>query len=189
VAPSAVPVTYFDLFPQTFPSGPPPKGPFHVDFRTLRKEFLQLQAQAHPDRHAGDRKPAAEALSSRINEAYKTLQSPLLRAQYLLSLKGDTTHEDDAAKLGDAEEDQELLMEVMQLREEIEEAEDEEEILRLREQNQDRMDESCRVLEKAFEGDDLATARREAVRLRYWVNVHDTIHAWEKGEGVPSLQH
>jgi molecular chaperone HscB len=169
--------------------GPPPKGPFHVDLRTLRKEFLQLQAQAHPDRHAGDRKPAAEALSSRINEAYKTLQSPLLRAQYLLGLRGDTTHEDDAAKLGDAEEDQELLMEVMQLREEIEEAESEKDILQLREENQERMDDSYKVLERAFEGNDLSVAKKEAVRLRYWVNVHDTIHAWEEGEGVPSLQH
>jgi molecular chaperone HscB len=80
-------------------------------------------------------------------------------------------------------------MEVMQLREEIEEAEDEKEITRLRAENQTRMDESCSVLEKAFEADDLAAAKKEAVRLRYWVNVHDTIHAWEKGEGVPALQH
>ncbi|KAF2436570.1 Co-chaperone Hsc20, partial [Tothia fuscella] len=176
--------THYDFFPETLPSGPPPNGPFSLDLRQLRREFLQLQAQAHPDRHAGSAKPAAEALSSRINEAYKTLQSPLLRAQYLLSLRGDTNHEDDAAKLGDEDEDQELLLEVLDLREQIEEAESEEEIAALRTQNGVRMDESIKVLEEAFSKDDLDTARKEAVRLRYWVNVEDTLHAWEKGEAV-----
>jgi molecular chaperone HscB len=181
--------SHYDFFPNTLPSGPPPDGPFSLNLRQLRNEFLQLQAKAHPDRHAGSSKAAADALSSRINEAYKTLQSPLLRAQYLLSLRGDTTHEDDSAKLGEEDEDQELLMEVLELREQIEAAESEAEIANLRGENGVRMDESVKVLEEAFAKDDLATARKEAVRLRYWVNVEDTLHAWEKGEGVPSLQH
>jgi len=185
----APPQTHYDFFPQTLPSGPPPAGPFHVDVRQLRREFLQLQAQAHPDRHAGAAKPAAQALSARINEAYKTLQSPLLRAQYLLSLRGETQHEDDAAKLGDADDDQELLLEVLELRELIEEAESEGQIRRLRGENGARMDESVGVLERAFRRDDLRAARGEAVRLRYWVNVEDTLHAWEEGKPAPNLQH
>src|SRR6266498_938137 len=86
---SLAPQTHFDFFPQTLPSGPPPATPFQIDLPTLRREFLQLQAKTHPDKFpTGPPKAKAEALSARINEAYKTLTSPLLRAQYLLSLHG-----------------------------------------------------------------------------------------------------
>lgn len=183
------PQTHYDFFPTTFPNGPPPAGAFSIDLRELRNEFLKLQASAHPDRHAGDRKPAAEALSSRINEAYKTLQSPLLRAQYLLSLRGDESTTNDAAKLGDDSEDQDLLMEVLELREQIEEAGSEDDILEMKQENELRMAESIKVLADAFESDHLVDAAKEAIRLRYWVNVQDTLHAWEEGKPAPNLQH
>jgi molecular chaperone HscB len=82
-----IPQTHYEFFPKTLPRGPPPSGPFHIDTRELRKEFLQLQAVAHPDRHPAHLKSRAEGTSARINEAYKTLQNPLLRTQYLLSLR------------------------------------------------------------------------------------------------------
>lgn len=174
--------THYHFFPETLPSGPPPQGPFSPDLRQLRREFLQLQTYAHPDRHPEDRKAYAQALSARINEAYKTLSSPLLRAQYLLSLRGDHSHSDDAAQLGEGKEDQELLLEVLELRERIEEAETEAEVEEMRAENEERLAESVKVLEEAFATDDIETARREAVRLRYWVNVGDTLREWERGK-------
>jgi molecular chaperone HscB len=188
-SPPKAPQTHYDFFPNTFPAGPPPKGDFSLSLRELRNEFLRLQAQAHPDLHPAERKKQAEALSSRINEAYKTLQSPLLRAQYLLSLRGETAHEDDAAKLGDASEDQELLMEVLELREAIEEAQVQEDVDAIKRENEERVRESVKVLEGAFKEDDIDTARKEAVKLRYWINVEETLHAWEEGKPAPSLQH
>jgi molecular chaperone HscB len=150
---------------------------------------LKLQASAHPDRHPPERKAAAEALSARINEAYKTLQSPLLRAQYLLSLRGDDSSTDDAAKLGGAADDQQLLMEVLELREQIEEAETEDQIKEIKKENDVRIEESVKVLEEAFQHDKLAEAGKEAVRLRYWINVDETLHAWEEGKPAPLLNH
>jgi molecular chaperone HscB len=150
---------------------------------------LKLQATAHPDRHPQERKAAAEALSARINEAYKTLQSPLLRAQYLLSLRGDESSTNDAAKLGDASDDQELLIEVLELREQIEDAETEAQIQEIREENNVRIAESVKVLEDAFKNDNLAEAGKEAVKLRYWINVDETCHAWEEGRPAPNLNH
>jgi molecular chaperone HscB len=164
--------------------GPPPQGPFTPDLTKLRKEFLQLQARAHPDRHPEDRKAHAQALSSRINEAYKTLTSPLLRAQYLLSLRGDDSPNDEAAQLGDAQGDQELLMEVLDLRERIEELETEGEVQEMRVENDEKIQGTVEELERAFAEDDLARAKREAVRLRYWVNVGDVLREWEKGKPV-----
>src|SRR6201999_389935 len=79
--------SYYTLFPSTLPDGPPPHGAFTIDLRQLRREFLQLQAQAHPDLAPEAERPAAQARSARINEAYRTLQQPLQRAQYLLAQK------------------------------------------------------------------------------------------------------
>lgn len=166
------------------PSGPPPNGPFAIDLSALKKEFLQLQARAHPDLHPQADKKRAEALSSRINEAYKTLQNPLLRAQYLLSLRGIEVAEDETAKV----EDPELLMEVLDARESIEEAESEEDLVEMRERNEERIAESTEIIDQAFKRDDLEAAKSEAVKLRYWVNIKESIENWEKGVPVV-LQH
>ena len=49
--------------------------------------------------------------------------------------------------------------------------------------------ESVKVLEDAFKNDQMEEAAKEAVKLRYWVNVDDTLHAWEEGKPAPLLQH
>jgi molecular chaperone HscB len=175
-----IPKTHYEFFPKTLSSGPPPKGAFHIDARELRREFLQLQAVAHPDRHPSSLKTRAEATSARINEAYKTLQNPLLRAQYLLSLRGIDVAEDETAKV----EDPELLMEVLDTREEIENAKEEEELGELKQINDERIDASEKVLDKAFREDDMDTAKAESVKLRYWVNIKESLDGWEKGKPV-----
>jgi molecular chaperone HscB len=148
--------------------------------RELRKEFLQLQAIAHPDRHPTHLKNRAEATSARINEAYKTLQKPLLRTQYLLSLRGIDVAEDETAKV----EDPVLLMEVLDTREEIENAREEEELEELKRINDERIEESEAILDRAFREDDMEAAKGEAVRLRYWVNIKESLDGWEKGKPV-----
>jgi molecular chaperone HscB len=97
----------------------------------------------------------------------------------------DVTAESD--KLG--EEDQELLLEVLEMRENIEEVEEESDLEPLREENTESIESSRRVLEQAFEKDDLDTARKEAVRLRYWFNIKESLDAWEKGKPVANLVH
>jgi len=151
-----------------------------IDTKQLRKEFLQLQAVAHPDRHPQELKSRAEATSARINESYKTLQDPLLRAQYLLSLRGIDVAEDETAKVDDPE----LLMEVLDTREEIEGAQEEDELEELRALNEERIEASEKVLDRAFKEDDIVAAKEEAVRLRYWVNIRESLDSWEKGRSV-----
>ncbi|KAI9819471.1 MAG: hypothetical protein M1827_006919 [Pycnora praestabilis] len=177
---SLLPQTHYELFPQTLSSGPPPHGPFDIDVRQLRKEFLQLQARAHPDRHQGPAKHRAEGASALINEAYKVLQNPLLRAQYLLSLRGIDVAEDETATV----EDPELLMEVLEMREQIEAAEAEEDLVEMRRLNDGRIEGSVGVLEDSFRRDDVGRAKEEAVRLRYWINIKESLDAWEKGKPV-----
>ena len=162
--------TLYDLFPQTFPQGPPPASDFQPDLKQLRSEFLALQSKSHPDVATPGNKRHAEALSMRINEAYNTLANPLKRAQYLLSLQGIDV-EDDSAKLSDSE----LLMEVMEVRERVDEVENDEALGKEAAENDVRIKQAVRALGDAFAAGEYKTAATEAVRLRYWMNIHESI--------------
>src|ERR1700750_3274225 len=84
---------YFSLF--GLPAG------YDVDPPALDAVYRALQANVHPDRHASateaQRRLALQS-SARVNEAYRTLKSPVDRAQYLLKLQGvDALSETDTA--------------------------------------------------------------------------------------------
>ena len=64
---------------------------FAVDAAALDRAYLDIQARVHPDRyaHAGDaERRASMQWTTRVNEAYRTLKSPVQRAKYLLELQG-----------------------------------------------------------------------------------------------------
>lgn len=92
---------------------------------------------------------------------------------------------DETAKV----EDEGLLMDVLEAREEIEDVEDEEELEELKERNRVRMDGCVDTLGALMEEGRWEEARDEAVRLRYWVGIKDSIDGWEKGKGGGNLQH
>ncbi|KAL2024205.1 hypothetical protein VTK56DRAFT_9361 [Thermocarpiscus australiensis] len=201
--------TYYALFPETLPDGPPPKGKFAIDLRALRREFLRLQAASHPDfhHHAATSPSAssnnntssseppksaarlrAEATSALINQAYKTLSSPLLRAQYLLREQHGVDLEGDEAGAEAGAPDPELLMTVLEAREAIEEAETEADLAEVRATNEERIRLAEAALGEALERGDVQAAKEEAVRLRYWVNIREGVDNWERGRPVV-LQH
>ncbi|KAI1810032.1 Co-chaperone Hsc20 [Poronia punctata] len=175
-----IPQTHYEFFPKTLPDGPPPKGHFNIDIRALRREFLALQSGAHPDLHPSHMKARAQATSARINEAFRTLENPLSRAQYVLSLRGVDVANDETARV----EDPELLMEVLETRERIEEAEEEGDLEGLKRVNEGRIGECVDRLEELFRKDEIEEAKGVVTRLRYWVNVRESIDNWEKGKPV-----
>ena len=69
-------------------------------------------------------------------------------------------------------------------REEIEEAAEESELEPLGARNAEREEESIAELERCFSESDLEGAVRECVRLRYWVNIRESISNWEPGKPV-----
>ena len=75
----------------------------------------------------------AAAQSSLLNEAYKTLQSPVLRAQYILTQNGFPPSETDKLT------DRELVMEIMEEREELDEAESLDDVERVRSRNNGKL--------------------------------------------------
>jgi len=72
----------------------------HLDLIALEKAFYAQSRKLHPDRFAS--KPQAEqesalAASSALNDAYRTLRSPIARTEYLLSLEGIQLEEQSRA--------------------------------------------------------------------------------------------
>ncbi len=92
---------------------------FSVDPAAVEREYLARSREVHPDFH-GLGSPAEQRasleLSAALNEAYLTLKDPPRRAEYLLSLHGGPTAQQEKNL------DQGFLMEMLDLRERIEQA-------------------------------------------------------------------
>ncbi|ARU31753.1 Fe-S protein assembly co-chaperone HscB [Sulfuriferula sp. AH1] len=101
----------FDLKPQ-----------FELDNATLEAAYRQLQAQVHPDKFAHlseAEKRASMQWSTRVNEAYQTLKSPLNRAVYILQLNGINALSETNTQLAPV-----FLMQQIEWREAIQDARD-----------------------------------------------------------------
>lgn len=113
-AAKALTSNYFELF------GLVPA--FALDVERLEAAYREIQSKVHPDRfvHAGDaERRASMQMTTRVNEAYRTLKSPVQRAKYLLELNGvDVGFETNTAM------PREFLMQQMEIRERLEEARD-----------------------------------------------------------------
>lgn len=94
---------------------------FRIDEATLESAYHELHSTVHPDRHAhlpdADRRRAMQ-WATRVNEAFDTLKKPLSRARYLVELAGH-----DAGVETNTAMSPEFLMEQMEWREAVEEAE------------------------------------------------------------------
>ncbi|CDH53775.1 iron-sulfur cluster co-chaperone proteinmitochondrial [Lichtheimia corymbifera JMRC:FSU:9682] len=148
---------------------------FDVDPKALRFKFLTLQQKAHPDSYSQASKREheyAQLQSSTLNKAYHTLKDPLARAKYLLELQGVEVGESDSL------EDPALLMEVMEIREELDEATTEEEVAQVKETNDEKYQETVQRLSEAFSGNDLDAAKKFMIQLQYWESIRRAILEW-----------
>jgi molecular chaperone HscB len=95
---------------------------FALDVEQLDRAYHDIQSKVHPDRHAqagAAGRRASMQMTTQVNEAHRTLKSPVQRAKYLLELNGvDVAFETNTAM------PQEFLVEQMELRERLEEAKD-----------------------------------------------------------------
>ena len=93
---------------------------FSIDTEALEKAYREIQSRVHPDRfaHAGDaERRASLQWTTRVNEAYRVLKSPVQRASHILALHGvDVAFETNTAM------PRQFLMQQMELREALEEA-------------------------------------------------------------------
>ena len=149
------------------------------------ERVLTIQQYYHLQEHQA----IAAAMSARVNEALHHLSNPLRRAEYILArenLRGEET---------DKLEDIELLMEVMEAREGLANAKSEEEIARIRSENQGacagtwclhfsltsllgKVEETLQEIEQLVGLKDWEALRVAAVKLKYLQGIESAAAAW-----------
>lgn len=106
------------------------------------------------------------------------MKEPLSRANYILELLGAPIHETESLN------EPELLMEVMEARELLEEAQTEDEVQELKNVNDTRIKDTVEGLSKAFKGQDLEQAKTLAIELQYWIRIQNVIRDWVAGHPI-----
>jgi len=139
---------------------------FDLDTQVIERAFFDRSKALHPDRYA--QAPAAERVaalskSRALNDAYQVLKKPVPRAEYLLERAGVT--------IGDNERlDPEQIMQVLELREELAEARqanDTVKISALESGMQKRRSAALLELDGLFATSDWAGVKRVLINLRY----------------------
>ena len=101
------------------------------------------------------------------------LSDPHARAEHLLELNNAAITENCSELV-----DMSLLMEVMEIREEVDSASQDADVLRtLLGQNERRVENTVRLLGRAFDedGGDMDAARRSTAQLQYWKRIEEKI--------------
>jgi molecular chaperone HscB len=136
-----------------------------LDAAALDRAYFSLQRQWHPDRFVS--KPPAErarasAEAASLNEAYRTLKDPLSRAFYLAERAGVELPGD-----GKTIDDPDLLMEAMEAREALHDADTPEAVDRLAAGARQDVQNALSGLGSLFLANDRAALRKALLRLRY----------------------
>jgi molecular chaperone HscB len=132
---------------------------------SLDRAYFALQRQWHPDRFANrppHQRARASAEAAALNDAYRTLKDPLSRAIYLAGMNGVALPGD-----GKTIDDPDLLMEAMEAREALHEADTVEAIDKLAAAAREDMKTSLGGLGGLFLRDDKPAIRKALLRLRY----------------------
>lgn len=143
---------------------------FELDEDALHRAYIQKQREYHPDRlgkASQEERAATMQMSVEVNQAYHTLRNPLFRAEYLLKLAG----------IEEGKASQQLLMESMEAREALMEAESTEDITALEERHRAELGEVYSAFAMHYEAGRMRDAAQEAMRLRYLHKLLDEIRA------------
>lgn len=136
---------------------------FDLALSDLEKSYIHSIAQIHPDQQyhqpEEQRKKSLEE-AARVNEAYRILKDPLLRAQHLLGLH-------DSSPSFEISASSEILMESMTLRELLEEAEVSEAIEPLLRETRQKVDVLLDELQSTFKVGDTLKNHTLVARLTY----------------------
>lgn len=153
---------------------------FAINHEEMKQSYRNLMNQLHPDKHSAKPTPEQEELrdlASEVTQSYQILKDPHTRAMHLLQLMGkvEDMNESLMGQLLGSDGNM-LLMEVMEIREAVEEASSNEELQPLLEENSTRIQDVCNQLADAFETEDLDKALELTVTLQYFTRIEHAIH-------------
>ena len=142
---------------------------YDVDLNKVQLHYMELQKQVHPDRFANasdQQKRLSMQQTSWINEAQATLKDPVLRATYLLKLKGvDIKLENETTM------DAGFLMQQLEMRERLENISSEAEPLdaldALAKETRANMDEVMQGFADSYESGQLDESREWVRKLQF----------------------
>uniref|UniRef100_A0A0K0FFU9 J domain-containing protein n=1 Tax=Strongyloides venezuelensis TaxID=75913 RepID=A0A0K0FFU9_STRVS len=146
------------------------KKSFNIPENELKTNLRQLQSKVHPDKFGSkseEEKIFSDKHSALLNDAFKTIQDPILRAEYLLA--------DSATKEDDMTTNNELLMEMMRLNEEISEIEDDKMLHNKKDLIEKERNSIIDELEKAFEKNNVNEAKILVLRLKFITSARNHI--------------
>ncbi|CAF4812986.1 unnamed protein product [Rotaria sp. Silwood1] len=156
---------------------------FELDIKQLTKMFRNKMKFLHPDLFSNKsdiEKKYSQDQSSLLNQAYKTLSSPLARAHYLLKLENITIEESSVQVESD------FLKRIMEINEElIDEYNDQktfptELAIKIRQEIDDHM----KQLSNALNTMDLTQATEILARVQYFNNINDKLINLEVKHGI-----
>ncbi|CAI8602329.1 unnamed protein product [Vicia faba] len=157
-------IDYFEIFGT--------EKTYDVEGIDLEGKYKEWQKKLHPDLvHSKSQKEkdfAAEQ-SARVIDAYHTLSKPLSRAIYMLKLDGAEIDEEQTIY------DAELLAEIMEIREEVEEATNSEALNHIRSQMQEKLQNWSNAFADAFERRDFEEAKNVIKRMTYYSRVIEEV--------------
>lgn len=138
---------------------------FRIEEAVLESAYHDLHSRVHPDRHAhlpdADKRRAMQ-WATRVNEAFSILKSPLSRARYLIELSGIDIGLETNTVMSPG-----FLMEQMEWREAVEEAEsaaDAGALEQLRQRLRSHSRELLNELEQMLDTDEALLPAADAVR-------------------------
>ena len=139
----------------------------------IDRRWKELQREAHPDRFAAQGASAQRAAlqwSVRINEAYQRLKDPLKRAAYLCELLGAPIDAENNTAMPP-----EFLMEQMEWREALDEADDESALEELSDRVMERRREMLGRIQQLLDLEGDAPAAAQQVRALMFIErfAHD----------------
>ena len=152
---------------------------YAVDLELLDDRFLDLQKQVHPDRFAAGtdhEKRLAMQWATLVNTANETLRSSLLRAIYVLGLRG--VELEDNPTLPPA-----LLMDQIELREQLESIEDGEGGLKELDAFRQKMQKTIKQVQAEFKealDEDTEKAARLVYELQFISKLMDSANRLEE---------
>jgi len=149
---------------------------FSVVVNEVDDAYRALQRRLHPDRHAQESDEIRELVeqhAARVNEAASTLRSPLKRASYWMTLQGERVLEEDQ-RIGDAA----TMMEVMEISEEIDDAQTQADIDGVLKQLADKIAAVEGKLDEVFSQKDWNTARGLVERLQMLTRLQERSNDW-----------
>jgi len=165
---------------------------FEIDLGAAESAYKDLSRQLHPDRFAKADPRARKAALGRtveLNDAWRTVRDPAKRAEYLLELAGfgvvgdDRQSESELRKTKQVAAPPTFLIEILELREELGEAQragDTVKVAFMAEDMRSRAAEALKTLGAALEAGKFEEAARTLVALRYYQRFLDEVAAHEE---------